>query len=118
MLRIYTEIRISHKSQEEKAEFEKGMDELVKKRRYKDRADWIYRLVQNYIIENMASEYREHQHNYKIGDKFKNLCTNETYEVIRADSNVIVGQNSKEQRAFGECLTYGFEDLVKVEGEK
>ena len=118
MPRIYTEIRISHKSQEEKAEFEKGMDELVKKRRYKDRADWIYRLVQNYIIENMASEYREHQHNYKIGDTIKNTCTNEIYKVIKVDNNVIVGQSSKGQRAFGECLTYGFEDLELIESSK
>jgi hypothetical protein len=58
------------------------------------------------------------KHNYKIGDTFKNACTNEIYKVISVDDNVIVGENKKEKRAFGEHLTYGFEDLVDVEGEQ
>jgi hypothetical protein len=57
MPRIYTEIRITHETIEAKKEFEQDMGELIKKQRYRDRADWIYGLVQNHIIDKAAKEY-------------------------------------------------------------
>jgi metal-responsive CopG/Arc/MetJ family transcriptional regulator len=41
MPRIYTEIRIFHKSPEKKAQYENVMDEALKQLGYKSRAEWI-----------------------------------------------------------------------------
>lgn len=37
----YTEFRISHKTKEEKQEYELKLDEALKKRGYKSRIEWI-----------------------------------------------------------------------------
>ena len=41
MARIYTEIRVSHKTQEEKDEYEKQLEEALKLNGYKNRSEWI-----------------------------------------------------------------------------
>lgn len=41
MPRLYTEIRISHKTIEEKSEYERKLDEELKKQGYKSRTEWI-----------------------------------------------------------------------------
>lgn len=41
MARMYTEIRIAHKSKEEKEEYEKRLDEALKKKGYKNRTEWL-----------------------------------------------------------------------------
>ncbi|MBX4267165.1 hypothetical protein [Clostridium estertheticum] len=41
MARINTEIRISHKTIEEKIEYEKQLDESLKRQGYKNRTEWI-----------------------------------------------------------------------------
>lgn len=41
MPRIYTEIRISHKTEEEKKEYEKKLDEALKAQGYKSRTEWL-----------------------------------------------------------------------------
>lgn len=41
----YTEIRISHKTKEEKQEYEKQLDEALKKEGYKNRAEFIKECV-------------------------------------------------------------------------
>jgi hypothetical protein len=40
-MRIYTEIRISHKSEEEKETFEKQLDDKVKLNGFSNRAEYI-----------------------------------------------------------------------------
>ena len=105
-----TDTRLQVRDTQEELE---KLDKAIKKLGYKDRADW-YRDCKRQVIRQVG----EHQHSYKIGDTIKNICTNEIYKVIKADSNMIVGQNSEEQRAFGEYLTYGFEDLELIESSK
>lgn len=41
MPRIYTEIRIFHKTEEEKVEYERKLDEALRKQGYKSRTEWI-----------------------------------------------------------------------------
>ncbi len=47
MPRIYTEIRIAHKSEEEKAAYERHLDESLKALGYKSRSEWIKEAVRN-----------------------------------------------------------------------
>lgn len=41
MARIYTELRIHHKTLEDKQEYEKKLDEALKKQGYKSRTEWL-----------------------------------------------------------------------------
>lgn len=41
MARIQTTIRIEHKTQEDKKEFEKKLDEALRKRHYRSRTEWV-----------------------------------------------------------------------------
>lgn len=41
MARVYTEIRIAHKTKEEKQEYERKLDEALKSKGYKSRSEWI-----------------------------------------------------------------------------
>lgn len=38
---IYTEIRIKHNTQEDKANFEKCLDEALKEKGYSNRIEWV-----------------------------------------------------------------------------
>ena len=40
-MRIYTGIRISHKTEEEKIEYEKELDKALKLKGYRNRTEWI-----------------------------------------------------------------------------
>ena len=47
MPRIYTEIRIAHKTPEEKEAYERYLDESLKALGYKSRTEWIKEMVRN-----------------------------------------------------------------------
>ena len=46
---IYTEIRIRHKSKEEKKEFEEKLDKALKEKGYSGRVEWIKELYRGLI---------------------------------------------------------------------
>jgi len=52
MPRIYTEIRIPHKTLEEKRKHEEELDKTIKALGYKDRADW-YRDMKRQAIRQV-----------------------------------------------------------------
>jgi hypothetical protein len=54
MPRIYTEIRIPHKSPEDKRKYEEELDKAIHKLGYKDRADW-YRDCKRQVIRQAES---------------------------------------------------------------
>ena len=47
MSRIYTELRIFHKNEEEKEAYERYLDESLKALGYKSRAEWFKEMVRN-----------------------------------------------------------------------
>jgi hypothetical protein len=49
MARIYTEIRISHKTLEEKQEYEEALDKALKKHGYKTRTEFIQEKIRELI---------------------------------------------------------------------
>ena len=51
MPRIYTEIRISHKSEETKAEYENKFDEALKINGYRTRTEFITEKIRELILK-------------------------------------------------------------------
>jgi metal-responsive CopG/Arc/MetJ family transcriptional regulator len=51
MARIYTELRISHKTIEEKQDYERKLDEALKAKGYKDRTEWLKEKYRELIRE-------------------------------------------------------------------
>jgi len=49
MARIYTEIRISHKTIEEKQEYEAALDKALKKHCYKSRTEFVQEKIRELI---------------------------------------------------------------------
>lgn len=49
MARIYTEIRLSHKTIEEKQEYETALDKALKKHGYKTRTEFIQEKIRELI---------------------------------------------------------------------
>lgn len=64
-------------------------------------------------VEQRNAQYKQ----IKEGDKVKNKETGEEYTVVkvREDDGVIVAENKKEKRAFGDKLTYNKSDLEKCQ---
>jgi metal-responsive CopG/Arc/MetJ family transcriptional regulator len=54
MPRYYTEIRISHRTLEDKKEFEKNLDEMAKSKLITDRTELIRRYVNNYTSKRVV----------------------------------------------------------------
>ena len=52
MARIYTEFRISHKTLEEKQEYEKKLDEALNAAGYKNRNEWLNEKYRELINDN------------------------------------------------------------------
>lgn len=52
MARVYTEIRISHKTEKEKIEYERNLDEALKKKGYRNRTEWLSEKYRELIKEN------------------------------------------------------------------
>lgn len=56
MVRIYTELRISHKTIEEKQEYEKKLDEALKAQGYKSRTEWLNEKYRELIRGNAKND--------------------------------------------------------------
>lgn len=111
MTRIYTEIRISHKTEEEKQEYERKLSEALKQAGYKSKTEWLNDKYRELLNQN--------KHISK-GDIVVNKHTGETYEVIRVrkEDNTIIGRNENETRAFNDNVTYSMDDLELIKGSK
>ena len=53
MARINTEIRISHKTLEEKVEYERQLDEALKRWGYKNRTEWVNEKYRELITKEL-----------------------------------------------------------------
>ena len=49
-MRIYTEVRISHKTEEDKQEYERKLDEALKSLGYRNRTEFISEKIRELII--------------------------------------------------------------------
>lgn len=52
MARVYTEIRISHKTEEEKIEYERNLDEALKEKGYRSRTEWLNEKYRELVKES------------------------------------------------------------------